>query len=349
MMMDEPAKHHFKQYFEDVINATITAVQASGQAANVERSGSMDGFSIIVQPLGDDDLQTERLLTISKEALLDAASHSCVYVLGYCSPKPFTMQPQGFAATLGAMESPTSACWHLFKKGFCRHGESCCKQHPVCQVPIQVLVQSVQMNSSTGLAHDFKQQIAELAMTVTATLSQSPYAERAEAVKQKDDQGWTIEVVAKGSSCEELISHKEDLLSVAKEALFGATSISKDVYILGYAAKPFVCRSMGFVTMLGNMHDESKACWDLYSKGFCHRDCACRWEHPECLAPINVVVHVGGSNQRRWEQPNWAPQVFPQSEQVLPQSPQMQTVCNPDVFTYGNSTVSTPSVFLQPR
>lgn len=322
---DEPTKQQYKQHFDDIIQFTMRAVRSSGLAANVELSGDMDGWSIVLRPLGAGDCQLteERLLRVAKEALLEASSQSrCIFLIGYCSPKPFTMQPQGFAATLGAMESPTAACWHIFKKGFCRHGDDCNKKHPVCKVPVQVLLESVQFDSpSTHLVRDFKQQVADLAMVVLATLKGSLHADTVEASKEKDDQGWKVEVVLKDS----LMTHKEHMLSLAQEALFNATGTSKDVYILGYAAKPFVPKSHGFVTMLGNMRDEKKACWDLYAQGFCKRDCACCWEHPTCLTPVNVIVRGGYSQQLS----------FPAN--------------NSNVLTVSQRMVGAPSAFLQPR
>merc|ERR1719482_2162425 len=123
-------------------------------------------------------------------------------------------------------------------------------------------------------------------MAVTATMGESYYTERAEAFKDKDYQGWTIEVMVK----KEMNAHKEYLITLAKNSLFNATGTSKNIYIMGYAATPFVSKKHGFVTVLGDMQDESKACWDLYTKGICSRECACRWQHPSCLTPINVVI-----------------------------------------------------------
>merc|ERR1719446_970756 len=80
---------------------------------------------------------------------------------------------------------------------------------------------------------------------------------------------------------------------------------------MGYAAMPFISKSQGFIAVLGDMQDESRAwgfiavlgdmqdesraCWDFYTKGVCSRECVCRWEHPECLMPINVVIKKRGS------------------------------------------------------
>jgi len=241
-------------------------------------------WCLIVRPVASSNADC---IALAKEALLEAASKSkCIYLMGYSSPKPFTMQPQGFQATLGAMENAKSACWHIFKKGFCRHGANCCKQHPACEMPVHVLVESACLNSCTRFIGAFKQEIAEIAMAVTATLQACDYTDTVETVKDDCTQGWTIEVMPK----EELKPHKDYLLTLAKNTMFSATSRSKTAYIMGYGTKPFVSKANGFVAMLGDMQDESRTCWDFYSKGVCTRDCECRWEHPECLMPINVVI-----------------------------------------------------------
>jgi len=286
----EPSKDHYKKHIAEVIRLTRVRMKDSEHVASVEVSEDADGWSIMIQPKGNDEnnWQSELLMTQAKEALLDAASATrSIYVMGYCNAKPFTARPLGFEATLGAMQSATSACWHVFKKGFCRHGDDCCKQHPGCTVPVRVMVEGVQFKSDTRFANIFKEQVADLALTVTSACGANSYVEQAEAFKDKDNQGWTIELTPKGEKTEEA---KDYLLTLAKNAMFSASRNSDFVYIMGYAAKPFFEKSGGFVTMLGDMQDESKVCWDFYSKGCCSRDCACRWEHTECLMPINVVV-----------------------------------------------------------
>jgi len=287
--LEAPVKQPLKHRFAEVISWAKKAMQELEHVARVEFSEGASGWSITIQTHGLDDsgCQTEHLIAKAKEALLDATSKSkSVYIMGYCSPKPFVMRSQGFEATLGAMENAKSACWHVFKKGFCRHGANCCKTHPAVQVPVQVLVVKAQFNADERFVGAFKQEVADLTMATVASLAKCTYAEKVEAVKDKASQGWNIEVMPK----EELKPHKDYLLSLAKDALFTATGNSSMIYIMGYAANPFVSKSQGFVTMVGDMQDETRACWDLYSKGSCSKDCTCRWEHPECLVPINVVV-----------------------------------------------------------
>jgi len=287
---DDEQKQRYKKQIAEVIRMTRVNLKWSEHIKDVEVSEEADGsWNIVVQPRGSDDnsLQTELLLTLAKETLLDAAASSkCIYVMGYCAPKPFNMKPQGFEATLGAMQVAQDACWHVFKKGFCRHAEDCCKQHPGYQAPVHVVVEGTQLNSCPRFASAFKDLVADLALSVTAEVGESPLVEKVSAINDESYQGWTIEITAKGDPAE----NKEYLLTLAKTALFTSTGNSGNIYIMGYAVKPFMKKSQGFVTILGEMQDESRICWDLYSKGFCSRDCACYWEHPECLMPVNVVV-----------------------------------------------------------
>lgn len=188
---NEPAKEHYRQHFLDVLTWAMNVLQESPDITNVEVVDEQDGFNVIIQPNGRDrEWQTESLLTLAKEVLLDAATKSrCVYLQGYCSPKPFVMKPQGFEAILSAMESPVTACWHIFKKGFCRHGNDCTKTHPAAEVPVRVVVESVQLNSCSRFISSFKQEVADLTMAVIASLGECEYTEKVEAFKDKDCQG----------------------------------------------------------------------------------------------------------------------------------------------------------------
>jgi hypothetical protein len=287
---EDEKQQRYKKQIAEVIRLTRVSLKWSEHIKDVEVSEDADGcWNIVVQPKGSDEtsLQTELLLTLAKESLLDAAASSkCIYVMGYCAPKPFDMKPQGFEATLGAMQVAQDACWHVFKKGFCRHAEDCCKQHPGLQATVHVVVEGAQFNSCPRFASAFKDLVADLALSVTAEVGENPLVETVAAIKDEDYQGWSIEITAKGDPAD----CKEYLLTLAKNALFTSTGNSGNIYILGYSVKPFMKKSHGFVTILGDMQDESRICWDLYSKGVCSRDCACYWEHPECLMPINVVV-----------------------------------------------------------
>mmetsp|Transcript_27101 Transcript_27101/g.42110 ORF Transcript_27101/g.42110 Transcript_27101/m.42110 type:complete len:261 (+) Transcript_27101:48-830(+) len=85
----------------------------------------------------------QQALAQAQKTLLEVTTQSkCVYIMGYASTNPFRLRADGFEATVGLMENATRACWHVFKKGFCRHGVTCNKQHPVFEVPLQVSVMS---------------------------------------------------------------------------------------------------------------------------------------------------------------------------------------------------------------
>lgn len=287
----DPNKERYKSDFGKVLQLAKAAIQDSEHVTNVELSQDANGWSIVIQPTGNSEENlTEILMTLVKEALLGATSKSkTIYVMGYAEKtKAFNVRAQGFEATLGAMRSASSACWHVFKKGFCRHGKDCSKQHAACQVPVHVLVEGAQLDSNPRFASEFKQVVDNLALTVTSSLQASPYLEVVRAFQHRDQKGWTIEMTAN----EELTQDKEEyLLTLAKNALLGANSNAPNVYIMGLAAKPFTFKSHGFVTMIGDMQDEAKVCWDLYSRGSCSRSaCDCRWGHPKCLMPINVLV-----------------------------------------------------------
>lgn len=287
----EPIVERYSKHIAEVLRAAKQALQDSAHVVNVEISHDQNGWSVVIQPTGDSEehmWKNELLLKTAKEALLEAASKSkSIYVMGYCGKDTFNMRAQGFEATLGAMRDAGSACWHIFKKGFCRHAADCSKQHPAFTVPVHVLVEGMQLNSCPRFADAFKQVVADLTQNVTSLLEESPYVEMVAAFKDGGYPGWTIEMTAK----EELTAQNEEyLLTLAKNALFSASSDLEILYIMGYAVKPFTSKPHGFVTMIGDMQDESRVCWDMYSKGSCSRDCSCRWEHPECLMPINVVV-----------------------------------------------------------
>jgi len=207
---------------------------------------------------------------------------------------PFISEPQGFRATLGVMENPRTACYHIYKKGFCRHGSACRKEHPAIQVPIHVIIETAQLDSCKGSTGVFEQEVADLAMAVTVALSGSMCCGKVEAIKDNCCQGWTIEV----TPTEELKPHKDMLLQLAKDTLFNATCTSDTLYIMGYGSKPFIAKSQGFITILGNMADESGSCWDFYNKGFCTRGCECKWAHPKFMMPINLVMKEKSSLQR---------------------------------------------------
>lgn len=274
----------------EVIRLTSDLIKQSEYLRDVEISEDRGAWSVVMQPkvLEEDSWQTEALIALARKALLEvAAKTKCIYVMGYCDSQPFSMRPQGFQATLCAMQNAATACWHMFKKGFCRHGDMCCKQHPIVEAPVHFLVEGVQVSPCARFAHSFKAQVADLALTVAAALAENPHVKDAKAIKDHESPGWTIEVMPEG----ELAGNQDYLLTLAKNVLFSGPGTPDHLCMIGYGAKPFVPKSCGFVVMIGEMHSQSRMCWDMYSRGFCSRAFGtCKFEHPECLMPVNIVV-----------------------------------------------------------
>jgi len=78
---------------------------------------------------------------------------------------------------------------------------------------------------------------------------------------------------------QEQMHHREQLIYLIKDTLLRSTEVSKQIFILGYLARPFVDMPLGFVSMLGAMQNEERACWDVFAQGFCWRKNQCRWQH----------------------------------------------------------------------
>jgi len=263
-------KEVYKLQFDQVIGSLVTSLQASGQTTHIDLVTCAYGWSVVVQPLEQGDWQTEHLLTIAKTALLGAAAQSNgISVMGPSPAQPFKIQPQGFTATLGAMEKS-------------------CHQHPVWQALVQVLVESSRLTASSRVPKkmltDFKRDATDFANAVAALLGDSSHTEHVKAFA--DSAGWTVEVTTKDTSK----LREEVVLTLAQNVLLNVMQTSSNVCVVGHAARAFAPKSNGFVCLLGHMRDRSKACWDLYAQGSCSKDCACRRDHPGCLIPINIVV-----------------------------------------------------------
>lgn len=135
----------YKKHISEAIWQGKDSIEWSEHVEDVQVSEDPSGWTIVIRAKGckADPLQHELVQTAAKEALFDAAACSkCVYLIGFCSPKPFEIRPYGFEAKLGVMKVAQAACWHIFKKGFCRHGADCSKQHPVYEVPVHVVIES---------------------------------------------------------------------------------------------------------------------------------------------------------------------------------------------------------------
>lgn len=88
--------------------------------------------------------------------------------------------------------------------------------------------------------------------------------------------------------------HSSLLLEQVKAALMAASETSEGVYILGYECEPFemMTTEWGFKAWFATVLEESSACWDLLSQGYCKRGCSCRWSHPEFQVPISVKISI---------------------------------------------------------
>lgn len=84
-----------------------------------------------------------------------------------------------------------------------------------------------------------------------------------------------------------------DMFGVAQKSLLDATASSQNVYVLGYAAQPFVrLNGHGFKAILSEMPAsvQHRVCWDSYQYGSCPRPSTCRWGHPTQLDMMEVHV-----------------------------------------------------------
>jgi hypothetical protein len=225
-------------------------------------------------------------IMLAKRALFQATEESKnVFVIGYCAPdKAFTTKAQGFEAQLTVMEHPQQACWRMFKHASCSHGTSCPKEHPGLQVPVRVFVEAPHFQAAAPpqTIQHCKQEFATFMMTVTSMLASS--CGLAASLNSQGGDGWSIEIPLLA----EYSSLQEHFLTRARDAFMEASQESKSVYVMGFGSTPFISKSNGFVTMLGDMADECQACWDVYTEGLCSRQCSCRWQHPQCLMPVSV-------------------------------------------------------------
>jgi hypothetical protein len=120
------------------MTVTKEALEQSGLAHHVEIQNDGAGWFINIQVKHTDN--TQRILSIAKNMLLQATSAStCTYVLGYKN-RPWALQPFGFTAALGAMRDESQACWDAYGKGRCRDAMTCKYAHPCCVMHASVAV-----------------------------------------------------------------------------------------------------------------------------------------------------------------------------------------------------------------
>jgi len=88
--------------------------------------------------------------------------------------------------------------------------------------------------------------------------------------------GWTVTVFVEP---ELLMSSREKLDSVAKQALILAAMALEGVYVVGCLAQPFTPTDSGFGVKLAVMTDPERACWDTFTTGVCHNPGCCQKQH----------------------------------------------------------------------
>jgi hypothetical protein len=52
----------------------------------------------------------------------------------------------------------------------------------------------------------------------------------------------------------------------------------------------------GFDTTVVDMKDESRACWDAYGTGCCHRGALCRWQHPHWSLRFRLILQLASGS-----------------------------------------------------
>mmetsp|Transcript_138163 Transcript_138163/g.243768 ORF Transcript_138163/g.243768 Transcript_138163/m.243768 type:complete len:388 (+) Transcript_138163:476-1639(+) len=161
------------------------------------------------------------------------------------------------------------------------------QEHPASLVPVSVYAESVQPEA-LDMTDYYMQQVADAVQKCASELLNHEYTVDVKTVKVASSNNWTIEVAIK-LGCESIPESFQDICFAAKEALIKALQFAENVIIMG-SRSPFVQQHNGFEVTLGVTRKKSNACWDLCSKGLCHRDLACRWEHPEFYSKVAVFV-----------------------------------------------------------
>lgn len=263
----------------------------------VDVTQGLDGWTLSVAPSpeGHGRRGLETLVAYAKAALCEAAETTgTTYVLGYSRDAvAFPRQPQGFTAQLAVQENAKEPCWALLRYASCKYGETCCKEHPALQVPVRVFVENAIFSGPRSVIQYYKGEFANFMVTVAAILSRCPSVEAQALVDQEGD-AWYIDMsIRKEDFC-----LKENYIKLAKNAFMETMQHSQLVRVMGTGKTPFITKSDGFVTMLGEMADKSLACWDIYQHGCCWREGGwekCQWQHPQCIMPVNVVVRAMAS------------------------------------------------------
>jgi hypothetical protein len=100
-------------------------------------------------------------------------------------------------------------------------------------------------------------------------------------------QGWCVHIFTPPEAAPQFKKH---MLHLAKDRLLRAASNSKSVYVMGYDKNPFTDKTWSFDCVLGLMLNKDGACWDLFAKGYCHRQGSCRWDHAALQSHMSVMI-----------------------------------------------------------
>jgi len=135
------ARDPWAEFSEVVENVRASLERSTGIVACAEAKEGARGWTITayVQPKALKPCR-DQLLAVAQQALLAVTDRSdSIFLLGY-GATPFTLMPLGFGAALADMPDKSAACWASFSKGFCDRPGACCRQHPTCQVGVNVML-----------------------------------------------------------------------------------------------------------------------------------------------------------------------------------------------------------------
>jgi len=131
-----------------VVESARVALAACGQAVSwTEAKEGPRGWTVIAYV--DSRLLAyfrDYLLAVAQQALFAATDASeKVFLLGYAAC-PFTPMSFGFGTALAHMPDKRQACWSSFSKGFCDNPSCCLREHPKCQVGVNVMLKPTRVN-----------------------------------------------------------------------------------------------------------------------------------------------------------------------------------------------------------
>jgi hypothetical protein len=267
-------------------------LQHADKIRSVDLFEDLKGFRISIQATGKNtpDGEIKHLIDLAKATLTDSMSTLSgakhMHILGFrCPTGGFHTTLNGAIATVGVMKDANKACWHLYKKGYCQHGQACKFVHPCPTSDIEIIVEGMQVGKkSRAVVQRFCKDVASLVEAVATDLAECSYTAQVECTESSG--GWTIEVTPQDSAATEA-----DFWTLAQGMLSKATN--PQICITRFATMPYTCRQSRFTCLVANVNSVSDICFDCYSKGQCKfgdSSRRCRFQHPTCLMPITFSV-----------------------------------------------------------